>query len=329
MNGLLFIDDEEGVRRSIMRALKNEGYELFLASNGDEGIDILKHNSPKIEIAISDYKMPGRDGMSTLCHIGKTNPEIARVLLTGYATLDSAIQATNEGIDGFLTKPFDNIELRLKIREIILKKRLKQFVPETVYSQLKDIHNPLQPTRQEATILFADIRNFTRLSQTIPPDLLAQYLNERYFTTIGEIAFQHNGTIDKHIGDSIMVIYGAPVVGEDDPVRAVNSAIEMQKKMIEQNNLFLAGSGIEIGIGIGICTGEVMTGVFGSARKKEYTALGTAVNIAARLEKLAPKGDILVSEKTYNKIKEAVQLDPLPPMIIKGFSEPIKIFRVR
>ncbi|MBW2645985.1 MAG: response regulator [Deltaproteobacteria bacterium] len=329
MNGMLFIDDEEGIRRSITRALRHEEYNILLAKDGDEGLALFEKHMPEIDIVISDYKMPGRDGMETLCQIAKMNPEITRILLTGYATLESAIRATNEGIDGFLTKPFDNMELRLKIREIALKKRLQQFVPIEIYEKIKNIRNPLQPKKQQATILFTDIRGFTSISQNIPPDTLAQYLNEHYFSPLGEIAFQYNGTVDKHIGDSIMIIYGAPVTRNDDPVRAVEAAIAMQKAIQEHNAKLAFGTGIELNMGIGICTGEVVTGIFGSLRKKEYTAIGTPVNIASRLEKLAGNKEILISESTYQEIKGSVPAEPLEPIFIKGIEDPIPIYRVK
>ncbi len=329
MSGMLFIDDEEGIRRSITRALKHEEYNILLAKDGDEGLALFEKHMPEIGIVISDYKMPGRDGMETLCLIAKMNPEITRILLTGYATLESAIQATNEGIDGFLTKPFDNMELRLKIREIALKKRLKQFVPIEIYEEIKNIRNPLRPKKQQATILFTDIRDFTSISRNIPPDTLAQYLNEHYFSPLGEIAFKHNGTVDKHIGDSIMVIYGAPVTRDDDPVRAVRAAVDMQKATQEHNAKLAFGTGIELNMGIGICTGEVVTGIFGSLRKKEYTAIGTPVNIASRLEKLAGNKEILISESTYQEIKGSIPVETMEPLFIKGIEEPVPIFKVK
>ncbi|MBW2640093.1 MAG: response regulator, partial [Deltaproteobacteria bacterium] len=112
MNKLLFIDDEEGIRRSVVRALKNEPYEIHTAENGEAGISFVKDNIFDIITVVSDYKMPGLTGLETLVVIGSLNPEITRIILTGYATMEAAIQATNQGIDGFLTKPFDNIELR-------------------------------------------------------------------------------------------------------------------------------------------------------------------------------------------------------------------------
>ena len=118
MNKLLFIDDEEGIRRSLVRALKQEPYETVTAENGQAGIAFVERNKNEIGTVISDYKMPGMDGLETLGLVGSINPEITRIILTGYATMEAAIQATNEGIDGFLTKPFDNLELRANIQKI-------------------------------------------------------------------------------------------------------------------------------------------------------------------------------------------------------------------
>ncbi len=104
MNKLLFIDDEEGIRRAVVRALKSEPYETYTAENGEAGISFVKDNIFDIATVVSDYKMPGLNGLETLGVIGSLNPEITRIILTGYATMEAAIQATNQGIDGFLTK---------------------------------------------------------------------------------------------------------------------------------------------------------------------------------------------------------------------------------
>ncbi|MBW2568051.1 MAG: response regulator, partial [Deltaproteobacteria bacterium] len=146
MNGLLFIDDEEGVRRSVVRALKKEQYKTFTVGNGEEGIKYVKENIHNISTVISDYKMPGLNGLETLSNIGVINPEITRIILTGYATMEAAILATNQGIDGFLTKPFDNIELRANIQNISVRKRLQQFISEQVYREIKNSPNALKPT---------------------------------------------------------------------------------------------------------------------------------------------------------------------------------------
>ena len=333
MNGLLFIDDEEGVRRSIVRALKKEPYKTYTAGNGEEGIKFIEENIDNISTVISDYKMPGLNGLETLSNIGTINPEITRIILTGYATMEAAILATNEGIDGFLTKPFDNIELRANIKNISVRKRLQQFISEQVYREIRKSSDALGPTYQEASILFADIRGFTRMSQAIPPEIIVSYLNNNYFTPMGEIAYQFNGTVDKHIGDSIMVVFGAPVAYHDDAVRAVQTAIAMQKKAREIDNKLQKRNGLRLRIGVGISTGKVFSGILGSLRKKEFTSIGMDVNIAARLQSMAKEGEILITERTYNKladgeIAESISTEELPQVTVKGVDEPFKVYRV-
>lgn len=328
MSGLLFIDDEEGVRRSLLRALRREPYQIFTAENGQEGIDIVKEHISLIEVAISDYRMPGFNGLETLRTIGSINPGITRIILTGYATMEAAIQATNEGIDGFLTKPFDNVELRAKIREIILRKHLKEFVPEQIYQKIMHTTGVLQPTYQEATILFSDIRGFTHMSQGVSPEVLVTFLNDHYFTPMGEIAYKFSGTVDKHIGDSIMVVYGCPVQHDDDVLNAVKSAIEMQQKAREINLALATDNGLKLNTGIAISTGDVFSGIFGSRRKKEFTSFGMPVNIAARLERIAKEGEILITERTHEKISGEISATALTPVSVKGVDEPISIFRV-
>jgi adenylate cyclase len=329
MTGLLFIDDEEGVRRSITRALKREPYTIYTAENGDTGVRLAEQYLSEITIVISDYKMPGLDGLETLTRIASINPEVTRVLLTGYATMESAIHATNEGLDGFLTKPFDNVELRNKIQEITIKKRLRQFISDQIYREMKNNPSILEPRRQTVTVLFSDIRGFTEMSREMPPEEIAAFLNHYYFAPLGEIAYRHNGTVDKHVGDSIMVIYGSPISYEDDILRAIESAIEMQKTTQAISRKLHQGNGHRLNIGIGICNGEVVTGVFGSLRKKEYTAFGMPVNIASRLEKLAKGGEILVTETTYKEVSDKFLAEKMAPSVaIKGLSDPVTIYRI-
>lgn len=329
MNGLLFIDDEEGVRRSVVRALKNEPYELYTSVNGEEGIEFIKNNPSLLSTVISDYRMPGLNGLDTLAAIGMFNPEVTRIILTGYATMEAAILATNEGIDGFLTKPFDNIELRAKIREINVRKRLRQFVSQQIYREIENSTGYLEPTFHEVSILFSDIRGFTNMSQNISPDMLAEYLNDHYFSPLGEIAYNFNGTVDKHIGDSIMVAYGSPVLFPDDADRAVKSAIKMQEKAKQIDDMLGGRNGLRLRIGIGIATGKVFSGILGSLRKKEYTSVGMAVNMAARLQSRAKEGEILISESTFKRLSKDIDADALPPVTVKGISDPINIYKVR
>jgi len=267
------------------------------------------------------------DGLETLIEIGRFNAEITRIMLTGYATMASAIEAVNAGIDGFLTKPFENEELRAKVREYIVKKRLKQFVPEQVLAELQKSAKSILPKRMQVSVIFIDIRGFSGLSERLTPAELSELLNHNFFSPLDNIIFQYNGTLDKHIGDSIMGIFGAPVTGGDDAVRAVLAALAVREDIARVNGS-ITDPDRRIAVGIGIATGEVMAGIFGSSRKKEYTVLGAPVNLASRLESIARADQILICGQTADLVKGIVQLEKAEIPIIRGFARPPEVYRV-
>ena len=327
MNGLMVVDDEEGVRRSLKRVLEKDGYSVILAQNGEEALSIVRHNGPNIETVISDYRMPGIDGLETLIEIGRINMDITRIMLTGYATMASAIEAVNEGIDGFLTKPFENDELRAKVKECTIKKRLKQFVSEQVMTELQNNIMALHPRRLNVSVLFTDIRGFTGLAEKLAPEEISDLLNSKYFAPIDDIIFRYNGMVDKHIGDSIMGIFGAPVNGEDDSLKAVLAALDIREKMASMNQ-GKKEEALLFSIGIGIATGEAMAGIFGSPRKKEYTVFGAAVNLASRLEGMAGVNEILICGNTSSCVENIVNVEKVPSAVVRGLSASPKVYRV-
>jgi len=327
MIGLVVVDDEEGVRRSLRKVLENDGYSVLLAENGEQAIRIVADDGLAIETVISDYKMPGIDGLETLTEIGRINPEITRIMLTGYATMESAIEAVNAGIDGFLTKPFENNELKAKVREYNLKKRLKQFVSEQIIRELQREGKNLLPRIQKVSVIFTDIRGFSQIAEQMNPEALSDMLNYRYFSPLDNIIFEFNGTLDKHIGDSIMGVFGAPVAYGDDAARAVMAALKMRKEM-KKINESVGNSGMKISIGIGISTGEVMAGIFGSLRKKEYTVFGPPVNLASRLERLARPDQILICEETYRQVQGQVRVEKIDVPPIKGIERRLEVYSV-
>jgi len=324
---ILIVDDEEGVRLSLKKVLQKDGYDILLAENGMEAIEIVQKMITEIETVISDFKMPGLDGLETLTEIGKLNPEIIQIILTGYATLDRAIESVNSGIDGFLTKPFDNNELRLKIKEFTVKKRLKQFVPSQILDELQKLNKNLAPRIQTVSILFSDIRGFTKMSESLTPPELTDLLNVYYFYPFDNIIFKHGGILDKHIGDSIMGVFGAPITREDDARRAVECAIEMRVKLAEIN-VDIIKKNIKIQVGFGISTGEAMVGIFGSTIRKEYTALGQPVNFAARLEHLAKADQILICSETYEAVKDYFKVEKIDNVSIRGMAGLKSIYNV-
>jgi class 3 adenylate cyclase len=242
--------------------------------------------------------------------------------------MEAAIQSTNLGIDGFLTKPFDNGELRSKIREISVRKHLRQFVPDQIYRQIMQAPGVLRPKTHEASILFADIRGFTRMSSGTPPENLVRFLNDSFFTPMGEIAYRHHGMVDKHMGDGMMVVYGVPLHRDKDALMAVRSSMAMQRAAAKLHRQLSMKNGFGMKVGIGIATGNVYSGVLGSLRRKEYTSIGMAVNVAAKLQDAAGEGEILIAEKTRGLLPQEIVTRRKSPILVKGIDDPIPVFRV-
>lgn len=324
---ILIVDDDEGIRVSLKIVLERDGYEVLVAERGAEGIEVVRQFPEDIEMVISDFKMPGMDGLETLTEISRINPDIIRIILTGYATLDRAIETVNLGIDGFLTKPFNNNEIRASIRGIVMKKRLKQFVSEQVLQEMQLTGKNLTPRKQIVSVLFTDIRGFAEMTAKMSAQEIADLLNTYYFLPLDRIVFEYNGTLDKHIGDSIMAIFGAPLSYKDDAFRAVSCAVKMRETMTGINKI-LSRKNTRIPIGIGIATGEVMVGIFGSPIKKEYTVLGTPVNLAARLERIANEDQILIDDDTFQMIRGAFKTRIIDRVSLKGIESGKSIFDV-
>src|SRR5882672_933102 len=184
-------------------------------------------------------------------------------------------------------------------REEVARANYSRFLPEYVVKQM--LENPesfkLGGVNQTITVLFADIRGFTSISEHAPPEKIVGLLN-RYFSAMTDIIFAHGGTLDKYLGDGLMALFGAPTTTPEDASNALNAAVAMQRRLLGIN-IELSQEGLaEIGVGIGLHTGEVTVGYIGSERRSEYTAIGDSVNTASRLESNAKGGQILVSEVT-------------------------------
>jgi adenylate cyclase len=151
--------------------------------------------------------------------------------------------------------------------------------------------------RRDVTMLFADIRGFTAMSERHPPEEMVVTLNE-YFEVMVDVLFRHGGTLDKYVGDEIIGLFGAPVDLVDAPLRSVRCALDMMRALEEFNRLRVDQGREKVSIGIGVNTGSVIAGAIGSSRTLQYTVIGDAVNIAARLCSLAKPGEIIISETT-------------------------------
>jgi adenylate cyclase len=178
--------------------------------------------------------------------------------------------------------------------------------------------------KQTVTLLFADIRGFTSLAEAVPAEEIVRILNG-FFERMTEVVFSHEGTLDKYLGDGLMCLFGAPFSHANDALAAIRAAAEMQASLADLNRAEIYPN---LQMGIGIHTGEVIVGYVGTASRMDYTAIGDAVNVAARLTAVAEPDQILVSAATLNSLRETVPARALPAKKLKGRDEPVEVLEI-
>ncbi len=180
-------------------------------------------------------------------------------------------------------------------------------------------------TKRDVTMLFADIRGFTAMSERHAPEEMVKTLNE-YFELMVDILFRHGGTLDKYVGDEVIGLFGAPVALPDAPERAVRCGLEMQRALEEFNRVRQSKALEPIHVGIGINSGPVIAGAIGSSRTLQYTVIGDPVNIASRLCSVAKAGEVIISEYTMQQLGEQFITEPREPVHVKGKSAALQIW---
>ncbi|HPU42957.1 MAG TPA: adenylate/guanylate cyclase domain-containing protein, partial [Dictyoglomaceae bacterium] len=213
------------------------------------------------------------------------------------------------------------------------KRVIKNLFQRFVSPQVVDIilqspgYNVLELKRQYISVMFADIRNFTYYSDIMSPEEIIKILNE-FFNSAIEIIFKYNGTVDKFLGDSVMALFGAPLISDNTPENAVNTALEIQEVIKSLHKKWQTENYPLFEVGIGIASGEALVGAVGPKQKVEYTAIGSTVNLSSRLEGLAKGGEILICENTYEKIKNEFIAEDLGLFSIKGKEKAVKVYKV-
>jgi len=214
-------------------------------------------------------------------------------------------------------------------REAQTRAQISRLIPPSVVEQVVKGELMIEKGGRltEATMLFSDIRGFTTMSDGRPPQEIVNTLNE-YFEVMVDILFKYSGTLDKFVGDEIIGLFGSPIPIDDAPFKAVACALAMLQALEEFNRTRAAENQAAIRIGVGINTGNVITGAIGSTRALQYTAIGDAMNVASRLVNVASSGEIIVSENTYRHVVGRVEATALPPVKVKGKAEELKVFRI-
>jgi|TARA_B100001939_G_scaffold162602_1_gene140191 adenylate cyclase len=247
-------------------------------------------------------------------------------------TNEVTLQARNEELLVENEKAFEELSFKTERLEKISNQLAKYLSPQ-IYKNIfeTDTDKVETYTRKKLTVFFSDIKEFTSLSDTLDPDLLAEIINE-YLSEMTEIALHFGGTIDKFIGDAILIFFGDPETEGTalDAEKCVNMAIAMRKRVGELDEVWKKEKGITQGLQVrtGISTGYCTVGNFGSVQRVDYTVLGSPVNLAARLEAACGPQEILVSPETKSLVEKAFEFEEKKPIKLKGFSDPIKSYQL-
>jgi len=334
---LLVADDNKVNRLLMARSLDLLGHRVALAENGRIALEMLRGEA--YDLLLLDIEMPEMDGFQVLEHLKadvqlRDVPVIVTSSVEGVANIVRCIEL---GAEDYLPKPVNPVLLRARIGASLEKKRLRdqqsalvrRFATTEVAQDLAQSGFALGGRRVQGSVMFSDIRGFTALVESQPPEETIELLNT-YYTLMFDAISSHGGVVNQMIGDGLMAIFGAPLPLADHCGGAVRAALEM----IDMIELFNAERGAEgkapIAIGIGIATGEMVAGYTGTQSRATYTCIGDTVNLAARLEahtKVAQRA-ILVDAVTRAALGERADVEALGAVPFKGKAAAVEVFAV-
>jgi class 3 adenylate cyclase/CHASE3 domain sensor protein len=283
---------------SLIRPVRKVDHALARIANGDfeEQVDV-----------------PNRDEFGRLTvNLNRTNNQLAK-LYRDLGELNENLEKTVQDQLG-----------RLRQAEQ-LRRYLAPQIADAVLSGSAPVS--LTSTRRNLTILFANIRGFTTMSERMEPEELIDALNQ-YFAIMTDVVFRHGGTLDKYVGDGILSFFGDPILFEDHAERAVGSALELRRRLRGLRPKWLVHRDEELNVGVGISTGYVTVGNIGSSTRTDYTVIGNHVNLASHLAKIAEPHQILVSERTVAAVRDRHPATPLRAIMLEGFQGPVPIFEI-
>ena len=342
---ILVVDDEADlellIKQKFRRKIRENQYEFLFASHGQEALTRLAEH-PDTDIVLSDINMPVMDGLTLLTRLHEAHTPVKAVMVSAYGDMQNIRMAMNRGAFDFVCKPVDFTDLEVTIEKTIEQVRqlretlqaiqenniLKMYVDETVLNFMArpDFENKLLASETiEATVVFIDICGFTSLSEVLPAGTVVNMLNTYFDQMVREI-IAHNGYVDKFMGDAIMAVFR----GEYHLDRAIDAALSVRALLAASTDTLSNGSAYQPQVSIGINTGEMVSGNIGSASLKrlDYTVIGDTVNVSQRLQAAAQPGQIIITETTYQKVKESFQCQPVVEIKLKNKANTIMTYEV-
>ena len=360
---ILVVDDNPMNVKILEQILTSKGYNVVTAAGGKEALAKVATEPP--DMVLLDIMMPDIDGYQ-VCREIRANPATEALPIVLVTALDAGkerVKGLEAGADDFLSKPIDQAELLARVRSQLrvkqyhdllqgkarevaeLNKSLEARVAEQVaeierMSKLKrffsaqlaemivagDMDDPMQSHRCEITCVFLDLRGFTTFSDSTEPEEVMSVLRS-YHAEMGRLILEYGGTLEHFAGDGMMIFFNDPTPIPEPTLQALRMTIAMQFRFTELLSAWRK-LGYELGLGIGIAQGYATLGTVGFEGRLEYGAIGNVVNLAARLCSEAKPGQILLNQKTYARVEEAIEAESIGELRLKGFAQPVAGYNV-
>ncbi|HET7263303.1 MAG TPA: response regulator [bacterium] len=361
---LILIADDNPMNVDVLRArLAAHNYDLITAADGEQALAAAREHRP--DLILLDVDMPKMDGLEVCRRLRGDDgvPFIPIIMVTAKADSADVVAGLEAGSDEYLTKPFDGAALVARVKSMLRIKALHDTVQaqtaeltewnrtleQRVAAQVSEIERVnglrrflspqvaeailsagtdkvLESHRREITVAFCDLRGFTAFSETAEPEELMGVLRE-YHAALGEVIFRFEGTLERFAGDGLMIFFNDPVPCPDPALRAVRMAVEMRTRVTTLADAWRK-RGHQLGFGMGIALGFATLGRIGFEGRSDYGAIGAVTNLAARLCGEALAGQILISQRVFATIEDAVDVEPLGEMALRGLSRPVSAYNV-
>ena len=336
---VLVADDNADMRAYLDRVLSREFRD---ASAMDGAVAMEQARTLRPDLILTDVMMPRMSGYDLLKAVRGDQKlrSIPVVFLTARAGTDARVESLVAGADDYVAKPFDENESLARVRNLIReraqerelihlqKEKIARFLPPYLADMIVagDRDDFLKGHRAEITVVFIDLRGFTAFAETKEPETLMKVLKE-YQTEMGALISQYQGTLERFSGDALMVYFNDPIPVSNHAEQAVRMGIAVRDRSSELREQWMK-RGIELGVGVGIATGYASLGVIGFEGRKDYAAIGTVTNLAARLCGEAKHGHILISGRVLEFVESLVITEELGNLTLKGFQHPVLAYNV-
>jgi adenylate cyclase len=352
---ILAVDDTPQNLDLIERRLRSQGYEVATAADGEEALARVVELEP--DLILLDIMMPRLDGIETVRRLKSdaTHRHIPVILVTARSDPRDVVEGLDAGGDDYLTKPIDHAALLARVRSMLRIKalhdtvqdqarelvewnrllegrvaeqveqigrmeRLRRFLPPQVADLVvagKGGLDPLESRRRDVTIVFGDLRGFTGFAETAEPEEVIAVLRE-YQNAVGQLVLQFEGTLERFVGDGILVLFNDPLPQQDHPERAVRLSLHLRERIHGLAEGWRK-QGHDLGFGIGIAGGYATLGSVGFEHRLEYSVIGTVPNLACRLCAEAKSGQILLTRKVFASLQDKIEVIPAGDLKLKGF----------